>query len=191
MGGVNGIVAGIGWAVAAAGAYSAGGYLVPFLFALSTLRIKKNGAGVDLVGADAKAMLSSGFLLWTVPPLLLMWGTTPMLVAGAASLVTWFGFRLTVEVTVTRTEVVRKLAYVIPWSRRTHREPPRAFTDGWGDFADPEALNLGFRDGESKLVLAWGDKYSGTRCEDAAADFNAAVADLGNRDAVSPAARMG
>lgn len=173
------IGAAISWTVLVLGGYASGGGMMPFLLALRSIRIRKSGPAVRLAGVDAVAMFCSGFVLWAVPPLLLVFGTKAALIGGAASVVTWFGFRLTVHVSPTRTRVVRRIAFFIPWSWRVYRDPPHAFTDGWGDFADPEAVNIEFGEGKRKIELAWGDKYSGTRCDDLAAEFNNAVAALG------------
>jgi hypothetical protein len=123
-------------------------------------------------------MLASGFVLWPLAPLFLMWGIPAAAAGGGVVLAAWLGFRLSVQVTREGTRVVRKLAWIIPWSWRSHPAPARAFTDGWGDFADPEALNLEIPGRHRPLELAWGDAHSGTQCDDLAAAFNAAVAEL-------------
>jgi hypothetical protein len=159
-------------------AYSAGGGLLPYLLARSTIRIHRRRGAVRLTAIDAAAMFAGGFVLWPLVPLFLMWGIPAAVVGGGLVLMAWLGFRLNIQVTRERTWVVRKLVWIIPWSRRSYPAPVRAFTDGWGDFADPEALNLELP-GRRPLELAWGDAHSGRHCDDLAAAFNAAVAELG------------
>lgn len=178
-GGCPTVAAAISWTVLVLGGYASGGGLLPFLLARRSIRIRKAGRAVELASIDAMPMAMSGFVLWAIGPLLLVLGTKTALIGGAVSVVAWFGFRLTVHVSPTRTRVVRKAAFFLPWSWRVYRDPPHAFTDGWGDFADPEAVNLELGEGKRKIELAWGDKHSGTRCEDLAAEFNVAVAALG------------
>ena len=113
--------------------------------------------------------------LWPAPALLLPWGTKPALIAAAASLLIWSGSRLTVSVSPNKTRVVRKAAFLIPWSWRSYRNRPQAFTDGWGDCFDPESINIDLCDGTRKIELAWGGKHSGTRCVDIATEFNDTV----------------
>lgn len=168
----------VGGAVLLLSAYSAGGGLVPPLLARSTIRVHRRPGAVRLTAIDAVAMLASGFVLWPLAPLFLMWGIPAAAAGGGVVLAAWLGFRLSVQVTREGTRVVRKLAWIIPWSWRSHPAPARAFTDGWGDFADPEALNLEIPGRHRPLELAWGDAHSGTQCDDLAAAFNAAVAEL-------------
>ena len=160
------------------GGYAAGGGYFPFVFGLRRVRIAAGPSFVRLTGIDAPAMFNSGYVVWALPGLLLIFGTTAAIAGGAVVLVLWFGFRLTVEVTPTQTRVVRTAAFIIPWSTRRHAEPARANVDGWGDFMAPEALVLDFADEKHRLELGWADRTSGKRCENLAAEFNAAVAAL-------------
>lgn len=159
-------------------AYSSGAGLLPHVLARGTIRIHQRPGAVRLTAIDAVAMLAGGFVLWPLAPVFLLWGVPAAIAGGAGALAAWLGFRLRVQVTPGRTEVVRKLAWIIPWSRRSYPAPACAFTDGWGDFADPEALNLEIPGRRRPLEVAWSDAGSGRHCDDIAAAFNAAVARL-------------
>jgi hypothetical protein len=163
------------WLFAVLLAYASGGVIVPFLVATSRLRIRVTGCSVRLTGVDPVPMAGLGFALGVIPALLSAWSTSAAMGGSAAALVVWFGCRLRVHVTPVRTTVVRTVMYFLPWSWRSYRDPPRAFTDGWGDFADPLALYVEVGDEGRKLELGWGGK--GTPDPDhLAAEFNEAVA---------------
>jgi hypothetical protein len=168
----------LSWVICSLLAYMNAGGILPFFIALRPVRISKTKTGVELTAVDAFAMFCSGFVLWPAPALLLPWGTKPALIAAAASLLIWTGSRLTVSVSPNKTRVVRKAAFLIPWSWRSYRNRPQAFTDGWGDCFDPESINIDLGDGRRRIELAWGDKHSGTRCDDLATEFNDAVGKL-------------
>lgn len=157
-------------------AYVQGAYMLPFLLARSTIRIQRRRSAVRLKGLDPAAMIVSGLVLWPIPVMLLARGAAMVMLGVAVTLALWLGCRLTVQITVTQTRVVRRLFYVIPWARRTYLGQGHAFTDGWGDWADPEALHVEL--GGRSLELAWGDRGSGTRCSDLAEALNAEVAAL-------------
>jgi hypothetical protein len=165
----------IGFVLLALGIYTQVAGLVSFAYALRTVRIRTGNQTIWLNCADARAMFRVGFLSWSLPALLIPWGLWPVAAAVAASLALWPGFRLTVRVTATGSVVLRRFLYVVPWKRQLYARAPRAFTDGWGDEMDPEAINIDFGDAESRIELAWGDSSSGTRCDDLAAAFNRAV----------------
>jgi hypothetical protein len=168
----------VGAAVQLLCAYGSGGGALPYMLARGTIRIRARPGAVRLTAIDATAMLAGGFVMWPLAPVFLLWGIPAAIAGGAAVLSAWLGFRLRVQVTPDGTEVVRKLAWIIPWSRRRWPAPACAFTDGWGDFADPEALNLEIRGRRRPLELAWSDAGSGTHCDDIATAFNGAVARL-------------
>jgi hypothetical protein len=149
--------------------------LVSFAYVLRTVRIRTGNQTIWLTCADARTMFWTGFLSWTLPALLIPWGLWPVAAAVAASLASWLGFRLTVRVTATGSVVLWRFLYVVAWRRCLYDRAPRAFTDGWSDEMDPEALNIDFGAAESKIELAWGDSSSGTRCDDLAVAFNSAV----------------
>jgi hypothetical protein len=71
--------------------------------------------------------------------------------------------------------------FFLPWSWRSYPDAPLAFTDGWGDFADPLALYLDVGKEGRRLELGWGGKGTPS-CDDLATAFN---------DAVAAAARVG
>lgn len=164
-------------AIALLTAYCAGGGYLPFLLARSSIRIHRRPRAVRLVGIDAAAMFTAGFVVWPLASLCLLWGIGATLLGGGALLMAWLGFRLTIEVAGGQTVVVRRVAWLVRWSRSVYPATAVAFTDGWGDFADPEALRLELP-GRAPLELAWSDAHSGSRCEDLAAAFNAHVHDL-------------
>lgn len=174
----GGVVTALSWAILVLLGYANGGGIMPFLLALRSIRIKKAGRTVGLTAMDAMPMAMTGFGLWAVPPLLLLWSTGYAVIGGVAAVVVWFGFRLSIQVAPEGTRVIRTFAFVIPWTWRSYREVPHAFTDGWGDFADPESINIEVGEGKRKIEVAWGDKWSSTRCDDLAAKFNDAVAAL-------------
>lgn len=174
---VNQLIEAVSWAIFSLMFYTYGGML-PFLIALRTINIKKTRLAVKLSCIDATAMFWSGFFIWGAAPLLFLWGIKYALIGCAILLFIWFGFRLSISVSSKRTRVVRKVAFFIPWSWTTFHGQPHAFTDGWGDFEDPEAINVELGDGKRMIELAWGDKYSGSRCDDLAAEFNNAIATM-------------
>lgn len=79
-------------------------------------------------------------------------------------------------IAATRTRVVRRFAFVIPWSLVETTELP-AFADGWGDFADPERLTVDCGPRGPMLEVGWGGA-TGKRCDELALQFNAAVESL-------------
>lgn len=156
-----------------------GAVYLAFLVALSGVRISKARHVVRLATFDAAAMAVASFVLWPSPVVAyVLWGTAPALVTGALALTSWLGFRVTISATATNACVSRRILFVVPWSQRCHRGAAHAFTDGWGDFADPEALEIGFAGGGPAFELGWGGRDSGTRCEDLATVFNAEVSAL-------------
>lgn len=158
--------------------YASCGGIIPFLLALHSIQIRydENTDSVSLKALDASAMSTSGFGLWAVTPFLLLWGIKSVMIGSAIMLFIWFGFRLHIRATPRGTQVVRRLAFFIPWSKHTYVEPPHAFVDGWGDFADPMTININFCDSSSKLELAWINKGSYNLSNDLVAEFNRAVA---------------
>ena len=163
------------WLFAVLPAYASGGVILPFLFATSCLRIRVTGCSVRLTGVDPVPMAGLGFALGVIPALLSAWSTRAAMGGCAVALVVWFGCRIRVHVTLVRTTVVRTVMYLLPWSWRSYRHPPRAFTDGWGDFADPRALYVEVGHEGRKLELGWGG--TGTPDPDnLATHFNEAVA---------------
>jgi hypothetical protein len=173
---VDAVVTAVGCAVTLLTIYASGGAMITFIAALRTVRIERSARAVVLRAWDAQAMMLSGFVLWAVPPLLLLLGYGPAGAGAVASFGLWFGFRTSVEVTAEGTLRVRKFACIVPWRRELIAAKPRAFTDGWGDFADPESLNLEI--GGVTIELAWGDATSGSLSDELAAEFIAAVAAL-------------
>jgi hypothetical protein len=169
----------VGEAVLALSIYAGVGHLLPVFWVLHTLRVTRTSDAVHLRGTDFLVTMMSGFALCGVPFILVALGVAPWLALGA-SLVTWFGFRVHVQVTRTNTLVLRTFAFAIPWSVRTYARSPRAFVDGWGDFLDPEALYVGFVNDEQgeRIELGWSHKDSGERCKEVADDFNGAVGEL-------------
>ncbi len=157
--------------------YASGGPIFTYLFATGTLRVRATGCGVRITGADPAPMCALGIILAVPVAVLTAWGAKAALLGGAAALVTWFGCRLRVDVTSERTVVVRTFAFVVPWSWRSYGEAPHAFTDGWGDFADPLALHLDLGKGERDIELGWGGQGTPS-CDDLAARINEGIAGL-------------
>ena len=148
-----------------------------FVLARSSIRITRIGGIVRVVGLDPGPMAATGLVLFPSPVAAYeLAGGHAALVTGLVALTCWLGFRVTVIATATDACTSRRLLFVIPWSQRHHRGVAHAITDGWGDFADPEALKLQFAGGGPDLELAWTTRGSGSRCDELAAAFNAEVA---------------
>lgn len=162
------------WFVALLCAYAGGGAILPFLFATGTLRVRAKRDSVRLTGGDAGAMVFLALPMGSLSALLSGWSLQAGMLSGSLALLCWFGCRLTVHVTPHRTRTIRMVAFFIPWSWRTDKEPPFAFTEGWGDILDPLALFLEFEKGARKMEVAWEGKGSPS-CDDFATKFNAAV----------------
>lgn len=171
------LFAALPWILGYLGLYANGAAILPFLLASSSLRLRAEAERISLAGFDPGPMLAMGFALWVPPAVLQPWGSWAVALAAVAAPVFWLGCRLRVEVTREGTLVVRKLAYVLPWSWRRYPQPPSAFTDGWGDFADPLSLYLQLGDGTRQLELGWQGQRSPS-VDDLAATLNEAFARL-------------
>ncbi|MFO0640999.1 MAG: hypothetical protein U0183_17390 [Polyangiaceae bacterium] len=168
----------VAWSLTYLLAYTSGGAIVPFLVATRSLRIHASATRVRLRGADPAPMAALGFVVWTIPAILSVWGTSLALLGVFVSLVVWFGCRLHVHVTPTRTRVIRTVLFFVPWSWRSYRESPSAYSDGWGDFADPRSLYIDLGNGAGTIELGW-QGTSSPSCDHLATDLNEAIAALG------------
>lgn len=157
--------------------YVSGIATIPFLLARSCIRVRATHNRVRLRALDASAMFYSGFVLSGPGVAVLVAVTGSVALAILLTLFLWLGFRLNLVVTNNGVTVTRRFLYLIPWwfRRRANAAQPTAFVDGWGDFADPEALHVVLWEDGPSLELAWGDANSGDKCEDLAREFNAAV----------------
>ncbi len=136
------------------------------------------GARVSLSGIDPTAIAVSSFGIGIFPAIFApfgSWGAWVGVVVGAV--LCGFGCRLRVHATPARTTVVRTVLFVVPWRWRSYASPPSAFVDGWGDFSDPESLQLAFDGEEEPLELGWGGD-PGPSCDALAARINEAMASL-------------
>ncbi|MBK8212438.1 MAG: hypothetical protein IPK71_01705 [Myxococcales bacterium] len=174
----------VAWSLTYLLAYTSGGAIVPFLFATRSVRIHATATRVRLRGADPAPMAALGFVVWTLPAILSVWGANLALLGIVASLVAWLGCRVRVDVTPARTRVIRTVLFFVPWSWRSYRKPPSAFTDGWGDFSDPLALYLELGDGAT-IELGWQGTGSPS-CDHLARELNEGIAALGPPRGASP-----
>lgn len=177
----------VAWSLTYLLAYTSGGAIVPFLFATRSVRTHATSTRVRLRGADPAPMAALGFVVWTLPALLSVWGTNLALLGVVASIVAWLGCRVRVDVTPTRTRVIRTVLFFVPWSWRSYRKPPSAFTDGWGDFSDPLALYLELGDGAGTIELGWQGTGSPS-CDHLARELNEGIAALGPPQGAPPSA---
>ena len=89
-----------------------------------------------------------------------LWGG-PAIVAGALF---WTSLRVRIEGDGAHSRLCRYVLWGIPWRWHEAAEPIAAWTDGWGDFMDPEALHA--RVGEVELELGWSHRGSGRRADE-------------------------
>lgn len=155
--------------------YCAGPGMLPFLLGLQSVklteRLHERRATLRVDAIDAVAMHVSGYPLFGAVPFLLGVGT-PFAVGGAlVSLLFWSSLRVVFETDGAQTLVSRRFLWIIPWRHRRHQEGIEAWTDGWGDFADPEALHV--RAGEDSVELGWTHQGSGHRADQLVTQINA------------------
>ena len=174
------IVGGLCTSLLSLGLYAQAGGYIPFLLGLSSLRmVDAPDAGLDLRAVDAETMCRTGWLLWALPGLAAPLGWAALLVWSVALAVLWGSFRLRLRAVATETTLRRYLLWIVPW--RTRRAPgtPSFYVDGWGDFADPEALHVALPGGLGNVEPAWSSAQSGRLAEQLVAEAGKRLASPG------------
>lgn len=155
--------------------YCAGVGVVPFLLGLRSVCVSERRAGrralLRVRSLDAVAMHVTGYALFATVPLLMVFGKPVALASALGSLIFWSSLRVVFETDGAQTLLSRRFLWIIPWRHRRHQEGIEAWTDGWGDFADPEALHV--RAGEESVELGWSHQGSDHRADELVTQINA------------------
>lgn len=152
--------------------YAAGGGYIPFLAALSSLRVSTVAGAVRLNLLDAGAMSATGMVVWALPGLAMLLGWLHALVTAALLALLWSSFRLQITAFADHTVVERRVLWRLRYLQVTRKARARLVVDGWGDMADPEALVLHVGEG-LEYELGWSGAKDGDKAQQVADQFNA------------------
>jgi hypothetical protein len=152
--------------------YVAVAALWPYVFAFSRLKIETSVTQVTVKTVDANVMFNLGFVVFPlsfVPfSLGIFWGIIGLIVG----IMVWtLGSTIEIQVSKLESKVIHRFLF-FTWKTQGFKEVPVAFIDGWGDFIDPEAVNIRFGKNE-RVELAWVSR--GQSGQHFVAQFNDAI----------------
>jgi hypothetical protein len=150
----------------------------PLVGSLASMRVSVSPVAVLLEARDANAMSRAGWVASLLPGVSVIFGPWAVLAGVCGAALLFCGWRLTITVTADEVHVVRYVAARLPWRRERFRARPELVVDGWGDWADPEALRLSLDSGAFDLELGWSNSRTGDLAQRLAAEFNRGVSAL-------------
>lgn len=160
------------------------GFTLAMLYALRSIRLDVGPAYVRLRGVDGTVM-GVGLVVASIAVALTLmfascfrWHVCSSLLAVSALLFAPLGCRFNLKVTHTHARMVRRILWIIPWRIEESCRLPAVYTDGWGDWADPEALVVDMRRDRAPVEVAWGGARSGNLADEIADGFTHAVCSL-------------
>lgn len=147
---------------------------LPYLTGMSFVHARRAKRGMSLTALDPGAMAMAWFPLSALAVWGFMaWGFVAGCLTAAAAGLLWFSCRINVAIVPGGTTLWRTVLWFIPWRVMRSTTAPALDVDGWGDWADPEALSLHLD--QASIELAWSGAGSGERATRLAEAINAKI----------------